>query len=103
WLPPLAKHALDLFHVLVAYALAAAIAALDALEHVLPHVSCWLERAPAHVAPLQPIGELPFARELGRAEVSPLAAVRVGVLPLDFNAHGGATSPETPPDRAATA
>src|SRR5262249_40446414 len=65
---PFVEQTLDLFHVLIAYAFTSAIAALQAVENMLPHFPRWLKRPPAHVTALHAIGKEPAARELGGAQ-----------------------------------
>ena len=84
---------LDLLHILVADSFTAAVAALQAIEHVLPHGSSGLQAARPRPAPLQLPAEMPFAGKLLRAKKTPLAAFRIGVGPFDL--HGSENTPGT--------
>src|SRR5439155_19941019 len=85
---PVPEHLLDLLHVLVADALPPAVAPLQAVQDVLPHGPGRLQAARPVAAPLQLPAEVPLLGELLRGEVAALAALRVGVVPLDLDAHG---------------
>src|SRR5262245_52434482 len=52
---PFLEHALNLLHVFIADAFATTVAALQAVEHMLPHGPRRLKRPPAHVAALHAI------------------------------------------------
>src|SRR4051794_6588457 len=99
--------ALDLLDVLVADALAAAVAALEAVEDVLPHGPGGLQTARPVAAALQLPLETPLAGEVFGAEEAALPGFRVLVGPLDLDGHVSvspcAGGPGRPPGRAAAA
>src|SRR5262249_51230317 len=91
-----ADDALHLLDLLVADALAAAVAALQAVQDVLPHRQRRLQAARPVAAPLQLPAEVPLLREPLDAQEAPLPRLRVRVSPLDLDRH-------RPPPRPAAA
>src|SRR5262245_22564045 len=87
--PPLLEDAFHLLHVLVADALAAAVAPLQAVEDVFPHRDRRLQAARPLPATLQLPAEAPLAREALGGQEAALPRLRVGVGPLDFHTTAG--------------
>src|SRR5947208_1522658 len=87
-LAPVSQEALDLLDVLVADALAAAIAAAQAVQDVLPHRPCRFQVLRPVAASLQFPLEAPLAGPLLGAQEAALSRLRVGIGPLDLDGHG---------------
>src|SRR5687767_13900339 len=76
-LAPVRQDAFDLRHIFITDALAAAIAAFQTVEDVLPHDARRLEASRPFTAPLDLPAELPDAGEALGAEEAPLARFRI--------------------------
>src|SRR6202035_4071542 len=101
--------ALDLLDVLVADALAAAVAALEAVEDMVPHGGRRLQAARPLAAPLQLPLEAPDVGEALGAQEAALPRLGVGVSPLDLEHRpalpsdaGGPETPRGPPAAASS-
>src|SRR5262245_48349306 len=79
------KNSLNLFDVFVTDAFATAVAALQAVENVLPHGAGRREAARPLAATLQLPAKTPFAGELLRTKKPPLPRDVIGVGPLDVH------------------
>src|SRR5690242_474578 len=76
---------LDLRDVLIAHSLATAIAALKAIQHMLPHGAGGLQAARPFAAPLQLPFELPLPGKAFRTKEAPLATLGIGIGPLNLH------------------
>src|SRR5262249_25200500 len=82
-----AEDALHLGEVVVVHALAAAVAALQAVEYVLPHLARRQQAVRPLAAALGLPLEAPLPGELVGAEEPAFAALRVFIGPLDLDSH----------------
>src|SRR5437868_14189141 len=73
------KNSLDLLDILIAHAFAPAIAALQAVQNVLPHGPRRLQAARPFATPLQLPLEAPLPGETFRTKKTALAALKISI------------------------